>query len=139
MSGFEDVILPRLWPSHLNDVVMMLLAIWRYVILLLALLVLLMQPEGSTFLVVLLASVAIFMIVDSMWLFNTTYPNDIYLRGWYEHNWSLGTLLIRVLSFGLPLFVAGATRNQKSRGWAVILALLAAAYFFMTWFVYQRQ
>ncbi len=136
MGGFQEVILPRLWPDDLGWV-MAFLAIWRFVILFLALIVLFMQPEGSTFLVVLLGATGVFMIMDSIWVFSA-YPDGIDAIAWCNHNRNLGTLLIRIVAFALPLFVAGATRNKKSRGWAIMLALLGAGYFFTTWFVFQR-
>ncbi len=136
MGGFEEVILPRLWPVDLGAG-MIILAVWRFIILFLALIVLFMQPEGSTFLVVLLGAVGIFIIMDSIWVFSS-YPNGIDALAWCDHNRNLGALLVRIFAFALPLFVAGATRNKKSRGWAILLALLAIGYFVATWYVFQR-
>lgn len=136
MGGFEDVILPRLWPDDLG-MLMVILAVWRFVILILALLVLLMQPEGSTFVVVLLAAVGIFMIMDAIWVFSQ-YQGDIGFFGWCSHTRSIGSLLIRIGSFALPLFVAGITKSRQARGWALLLASLSATYFFTAWWFYQR-
>ncbi|GAB4439087.1 MAG: hypothetical protein Kow00120_06880 [Anaerolineae bacterium] len=137
MGGFEEVILPRLWPDHLG-VLMMVLAVWRFIIIGLALIVLFIQPEGSTLIVILLGVSGICMIMDSIWVFAPN-QNGIGAVDWCLHNQNLGALLVRIISFALPLFVAGATKNRQARGWALLLAGLAMVYFFTTWFVFQRS
>jgi hypothetical protein len=137
MGDIQTVILPRLWPTQMNDLGIMSLAIWRYVTLLLLLLVLFMQPEGSTFYNILLGASAIFIVMDSIWVFSR-YQTGTDMIAWENHNENLGTLLIRILSFAFIFYVAAGTKNKKARGWAILTGALAATYWFTTWFVYQR-
>ena len=82
-----------------------------YFILLMAFIVLFMQPEGSLLTNILLAFVIIAIFIDKV-------------QGFPAHRCSFGTMLIRILYFVVPLIVAGATKNPKSRAPAVIMAVV---------------
>ncbi len=113
----------------INDIVQLLLPsqarllqdIWLYLILAFVLITLFMQPEGSITITLLLAVVAISIFIDKVQAF----PG---------HLCSFGTLVIRVGMFVIPLITAGVTQNPKSRGPAVIAAVLGLGYTFVLWF-----
>ncbi len=136
-----EIILSRLWPDHLGAM-MLVFAVWRFLIILLVLVVMFMQPEGSTMYTLMLGGVVIFMILDSIWAFSISTTSTA-LSAWMSHNGRYGsfrgvfTLIIRALSIVLPLFVAGGTKNKKSRGWAVFASILAALYLVLVWFQYM--
>ncbi len=116
-------VLAKLWPA--GDTMAMVYAIWRYVMLILGLIVLFMQPEGSTFINLLMAVFAILIFADSVELF------DIIFKG---QTAGLFTMIGRSLTFVIPTFVAGSTKNNKARAPAIIAAVLAVVYTFWRWY-----
>lgn len=134
-----DVIFSRLWPDHLNDVLLLVFTGWRFFTLILILIILFMQPEGSTAFTVMLGATALFIIMDSIWVFAAPqYSESISRAAWISHNRHLGTLITRAITFVAPLFVAMASENKKSRLPGVLGGLSATGYFIMTWLMYQR-
>lgn len=138
----EDILV-RLWPAVAGDGMMIFLSIWRYVIILLLAIVLLMQPDGSTFYTILLGASILLVMMDSAWLFTnhqiTAESSAIALKAaWEDHNQELPTIAARALPTVFALFVAGGTRNKKSMAPAILAALLGGIHFFMTWFLYQK-
>ncbi len=132
-----DTILARMWPDHL-DTIMLVFAVWRYSIALLVLILLVMQPEGSTFYTLLLGISVICIMVDSIWAFSAS-SKSTSMSAWNSHNENIGTLLIRIPPFVVPIFVAAGSKNKKSRFPGIITTLLAIFYFLATWLLYQRD
>ena len=100
--------------------------VWLYILLVLAFIVLFMQPEGSLVTTLIMAAVILSIFMDKVQAFGS-------LQGG-KHICSLGALLIRAVMFLGPLIVAGVSNNPKSRAPAVIGGLLAGAYLFALWF-----
>lgn len=49
-----------------------------------------------------------------------------------------GTFIVNAGVFLLPALVAGMTPDAKSRGPAILAAIMGAVYFFAFWFFFQR-
>ena len=94
--------------------------IWLYAIMLFLLITLFMQPEGSVTVTLLLAGAVVSVFIDKV-------------HGFPNHTCNFGTLLIRILMFVAPLLTAGISQNPKSRGPAIVAALLALGYTFLLW------
>jgi hypothetical protein len=82
------------------------------------------------------------IVIDAAWAFTeitvTADSQAATLRAaWENHNQQLAVPLLRAVSIVTPLFVAGGTKNKKSRGPAILAGILAAIYFFTTWIVYN--
>ena len=97
-----------------------------YFILLLAFIVLFMQPEGSVLTNILLAAVIIGVFIDKVQAFPA-------------HRCAFGTMVIRILFFVVPLIVAGATKDPKSRAPAVIMAVIGLGYTLFLWATEMRN
>jgi hypothetical protein len=97
-----------------------------YFILLMGLIVLFMQPEGSVLTNILLALVIIGVFIDKVQAFPA-------------HRCAFGTMLIRILYFVVPLIVAGVTKNGKSRAPAVIMAVVGLGYTLFLWATEMRN
>jgi len=98
-------------------------SIWDYLlylILIFGLITLFQQPEGSVVTTVLLAAVILGVFIDK-------------IQAFPDHRCSFGALGIRVLFFVVPMITAGITKNPKSRGPAVIMAVMGLAYMFFLW------
>jgi hypothetical protein len=137
----EDLFV-RLWPTAAHDTGMMILVIWRYVMILLVMLVLAMQPDGSTFYTIMLGLTVVAIVIDAAWAFSEipvtkNSPAITLQMAWRDHNQQLAVPLLRAVTIVTPLFVAGGTKNKKSRGPAILTGILAAVYFFATWIAYN--
>ncbi len=114
MEGITfDQILALLKPNSLWDYLL-------YLILIFGLITLFQQPEGSVITTILLAMVIVGIFIDK-------------IQAFPDHSCSFGTLFIRILYFVVPLVTAGITKNPKSRGPAVIMAVMGLAYMFFLW------
>ncbi len=100
-----------------------------YIILVLALITLLLQgKKGSLTMTVMLSAVVLCCIIDKVNLVNQQlYPST-----------SFAAYVIHIVMFVSPTVVAGMTRAPKSRGWAIMDAILAGVYMFGFWFAVQR-
>ncbi|MBN1284500.1 MAG: hypothetical protein JXB47_03800 [Anaerolineae bacterium] len=135
-----DVILARLWPAELGDALLLVFLFWRIFTLLMVIIVMLMQPEGSTAFTLMLGAAALFIVMDSIWVFSAPqYAESASKAAWISHNRHLGTLITRAITFVAPLFAAMASRNPKSRLPGILGGLSATGYFLMTWLMYQRD
>lgn len=100
-----------------------------YVILVLALITLLRQgKKGSLTMTIMLSTVILSAIIDKVNLVN----QQLYA------NISFAAYLVHIVMFVSPTVVAGMTKAPKSRGWAIMTALIAAVYLFGFWFAFQR-
>ncbi len=100
-----------------------------YIIALLALITLLLQgKKGNLTMTVMLATVILFAIIDKVNQVNQQlYPNI-----------GFACYVIHIIMFVSPTVVAGMTKASKSRGWAIMDALIAGVYMFAYWFTVQR-
>ena len=119
MTVDPNQILSLLKPTGFWDFVL-------YFILLLAFIVLFMQPEGSVLTNVLLAAVIIGVFIDKVHAFPA-------------HRCAFGTMVVRIMFFVVPLIVAGATKNPKSRAPAVIMAVVSLGYTLFLWATEMRN
>lgn len=109
----------------LNEILQLLLPseLWHYVlylILLFVLITLAQQPEGSITITIMLALVVVAIFIDK-------------LEALPGHRCNFFTLLARISMFVVPLLTAGITQNPKSRGPAVVAAVLGLGYTFFLW------
>lgn|GEM_PF-4791630 len=114
LDTFQEV-LRLLIPGCMNRVFWDIIL---YLILLFAIIVMAMQPEGSFNVTLMMAAVIIAVFVDKIQLFGLC---------------GLEVLLIRIVMFLGPLITAGITQNPKARAPAVITAGLALFYTFILW------
>ncbi len=118
MSGFQRL----LQPNSAWD--------WMvYIIAVLALITLLLQgKKGSLTMTIMLSAVILCCIIDKVNLVN----QQLYSKR------EFGAYLVHIIMFVSPTVVAGMTKAPKSRGWAIMTALMAAVYLFGFWFIEQR-
>lgn len=119
MTVDPNQILQLLVPKSFWDFVL-------YFILLMGLIVLFTQPEGSVLTNILLAIVIIGIFIDKVQAFPA-------------HRCSFGTMLVRIMYFVIPLIVAGVTQNPKSRPPAVIMAVVGLGYTLFLWATEMRN
>lgn len=135
MDQFKEMI-NALW---LTDQIQWDIAL--YVLFFLNLVLLIMQTEGSAFATLLLIIVLVAIIIDKTLAFGYMIDFDMtrYTRERFHEEIFIGTYLIRVAMFAVPLSIAGMTKNPKSRGPAVIAGVGGGAYMFVRWFSEQRN
>lgn len=135
MDQFKEMI-NALW---LTDEIHWDLAL--YGLFFLNLILLIMQTEGSALPTMLLIIVLVSLIIDKTRAFGYMIDFDMtrYTRETFHEQIFIGTYLIRVAMFAVPLSIAGMTKNTKSRGPAVIAGIAGGAYMFIRWFAEQRD
>jgi hypothetical protein len=135
MDQFKEM-LNALW---LTDEIHWDLAL--YGLFLLNLILLIMQTEGSALATFLLIVVLVSLIIDKTRAFGYMIEFDMtrYTREQFHEQIFIGTYLIRVAMFAIPLSIAGMTKNSKSRGPAVVAGISGGAYMFTRWFFEQRE
>jgi hypothetical protein len=135
MDQFKEMI-NALW---LTDEIHWDLAL--YGLFLLNLILLIMQTEGSALATGLLIIVLVSLIIDKTRAFGYMIEFDMtrYTREQFHEQIFIGTYLIRVAMFAVPLSIAGMTKNEKSRGPAVVAGIAGGAYMFTRWFFEQRD
>lgn len=103
--------------------------VWLYILLLLFMILIFQQPEGSLFPLLFLAGGVLCIFLDKAMVF--------YGGGW-GHLCSMGALLVRLGMFATPFLAVGLSKNAKSRPLGIITGLLAGVYLFTLWFTEMR-
>lgn len=130
MAELGRMLIPgRIGPAYRPLLGGVIADVWLYIILFLVIVLIFMQPEGSLITTILLALTVLFIFMDKVQAFNiVVLTDDVHICG-------LPTLLMRAGIAGLPLIVAGATKNPKARPIGVVAGLMAAAYLLALWAV----
>ncbi|MBN1202678.1 MAG: hypothetical protein JXJ20_12570 [Anaerolineae bacterium] len=110
-----------------------------YGLFLLNVILLLMQPEGSSFTTMLGGLVILSIMIDKTHAFGYMLDPGVYEPVRYHEEIFIGTYLIRVIMFVAPLSIAASTKNSKSRGIGVVAGVGGGAYMFIRWYMEQRD
>jgi hypothetical protein len=98
--------------------------IFIYLIFFFTLVTLLLQGDKAMLTVLLCAGALLMGLVDKLSIFE---PKEF------------GAMVLHAGMFIFPALVAGMTKDKKSRPPAVLAAILGAVYFFLFWFILQRN
>ena len=98
--------------------------IFIYLIFFFTLVTLLLQGDKAMLTVLLCAGALLMGLVDKLSIFE---PKEF------------GAMVLHAGMFIFPALVAGMTKDKKSRPPAVLAAIIGAVYFFMFWFLLQRN
>jgi hypothetical protein len=98
--------------------------IFLYIIFILAVVTMFMQSDKQNSTTLMMGAVGACAVLAKLNVFPA-------------HN--LGSLLVNVLMFVLPLIVAGIAINKKSVPLAIFTSLLSGIFFFGFWFLIQRS
>jgi hypothetical protein len=119
--------IPRLLgPGSGTDLIF---SIALYIIFFLSLITMFMQSDKQLITTLIMASTLLLIILAKL----TLAANAPFERR------EFGTYVIHAGIFIFPALVAGMTKAPKSRGPAVIAAVLGAVYMFGFWFLYQSR
>lgn len=111
-----------------------------YVLFVLNLILLLMQPDGQPVATGLCIIVLVAIMIDKVKAFGYMFPaSPYYTREQCHEQIFIGTYLIRAAIFAAPLSVAGMTKNPGSRLWGIVAGILGGVYMFARWFMEQRD
>jgi hypothetical protein len=97
--------------------------IFIYLIFFFTLVTMLLQGDKAMLTVLLCAAALLMGLIDKLSIFE---PKEF------------GAMVLHAGMFIFPALVAGMTKDKKSRGPAVLAAILGAIYFFLFWFFLQR-
>jgi hypothetical protein len=100
-----------------------------YTIMILTLIAMFMQKEGSTRDAMMLTAVVIICLIDKVAA--TSILKNTF-RGFEQA--SFGIFIIRTMMFVFPLVVGGSTKAEKSRVPLIFTGLLGGVYLFARWF-----
>lgn len=122
MNGLTpDKILAQLGPGSPPGLIW---NIMLYIIFLLAVITMFMQSDKQSSTTMMMGGVGAMAVIAKLNIFEAT---------------NLGSLVINVGMFVLPLIVAGITKAKKSAGPAIFTGILAGLYFFGYWLLVQRS
>jgi hypothetical protein len=102
-----------------------------YAIMLLMIIAMMQQKDGSLRDTLMIAAVILFCLIDKITA-TSNLRDTVNLSGFTRGN-PFGTFLIRVGMFALPIVEAGSTKSPKSRPFLIFAGLLGAAYLFARW------
>ena len=98
--------------------------IFIYLIFFFTLVTMLLQGDKAMLTVLLCAGALLMGLVDKLNIFA---PKEF------------GSMALHAGMFIFPALVAGMTKDAKSRGPAILASILGAVYFFLFWFLLQRN
>ncbi len=121
MNGLTaDKVLAQLGPGSPPGLIW---NIFLYIIFILAVITMFMQSDKQNSTTLMMGTVGACAVIAKLNIFPST---------------NLGSLIVNVLMFVLPLIVAGIAMNKKSVPLAIFTSLLAGIFFFGFWFLIQR-
>lgn len=121
MNGLTpDKIIAQLGPSSPPGLIW---NIFLYIIFFLAVITMFMQSDKQSSTTLMMGAVGAMAVLAKLSVFK---PND------------LGSLIVNVGMFVLPLIVAGIAKAKKSVGPAIMTGILSGLFFFGFWFFVQR-
>ncbi len=100
---------------------------------------LMIQPSGSSTVTILGVIVLMSIMIDKVKAFGYMMDTGPYTPDQCHEQIFIGTYLIRVAMFAVPLSIAGMTKSPKSRGLAVVAGVSGGAYMFVRWYMEQRD
>ena len=112
--------------------------IWRFILLMLGIILLFMQPEGATLITGMLGAYAVILVIDQLeqtfHILKTMLPG-----GGGALGYTFFMVLLRVWIFVCPVMVFGLSKSEKARGLALLTMFLAVPYVFTMWFFTVRK
>jgi hypothetical protein len=121
MTGLTpDKIISALAPGSGINIIW---SIFLYIIFILAVITMFMQSDKQSSTTLMMGAVGAMAVIAKLGIFK---PNN------------LGSLVVNVGMFVIPLIVAGLAKNKKSVGPAIMTGILSGIYFFAFWFFAQR-
>jgi len=111
-----------------------------YILFILNLILLLMQPDGQPIATGLCIIVLVAIVIDKVKAFGYVFAGSpYYTREQCHEQIFIGTYLIRAAIFAAPLSVAGMTKNPGSRPMGILAGILGGIYMFVRWYMEQRD
>lgn len=133
----------------MNDVETMAKALWitseihwdiaLYWLFFINIVLLMMQPSGSSMVTILGVIVLMSVMIDKVKAFGYMMDTGPYSPDKCHEQIFIGTYLIRVAMFAIPLSIAGMTKSPKSRGVGILAGISGGAYMFVRWYMEQRD
>jgi len=110
-----------------------------YVLFFLNLILMSLQSGSSAFGALLSIVILVSIVLDKTRAFGYMLDPGPYGPTRCHEEIFLGTYLIRVAMFALPLTIAGMTKNGKARGLGILTGIAGGAYMFIRWYMEQRD